>query len=164
MSNTIYLLGIIAWVIYNFYKAGKKVTDSRKTNPKKSASPSVPYDNEEKEFGSILEEILSKKEVNSPKPVVLQNRPSKQTSSEEIFDETAFDTETIYNKESDKKNEQFAFADFTKQYDKISDTHSVHNDSPFIEEKEEDRERNWLGDMDIAKAVVYAEILKRPVY
>ncbi len=156
MSNTVYVLGVIAWIIYNFYKAGKKLTDGKKVTSGKTISPSE--SNDEKEFGGILEEILSKK-IPAPKPVTINTPTAKK-----VFKEKSFQPSARRGNVASKKAEQNMFFGeaIAEQYNK---EHVVHH--PILNEIktfEEEKRSPWIEDIDMAKVIVYAEILKRPAY
>jgi len=156
MSNTVYVLGVIAWIIYSFYKAGKKLTDGKKTTSGKTTAPRE--SNDEKEFGGILEEILSKK-APAPKPVTI-NVPTKK----KVFKEKSFEPSVRNINAARKKTEQSVFFGeaIAEQYNR---EHTVHH--PILNEIkafEEEKKSPWIEEFDMAKAIVYAEILKRPTY
>lgn len=155
---------IVGWIVYNFYKAGKKAKDAQKRrasdSPRTNTSP-------KKDVRSIIEEILSEqtKQASAPIPVPAAPTASGPVSMEEIIDETQYDSEVSYTNENNLKESSElveGLEGFNEKYNKASESHSVHNNQILIEEENE--HENIFSDMDISKAVIYSEILKRPAY
>lgn len=141
MSTPIYVIGIIAWILYNFYKAGKKITDAKKPVGKNQHQPAS---GSGKEFSTVLEEILAGKKVEQYKApestkVTTEKYVRPVITAEEIVDET------------------ISTEDFFKKY---KDSEISIAAPPVVEEVQSE----WIANMDVRKAIVYAEIFKRPVY
>ena len=149
MKSTIYILGIIGWVIYNVYKASQKA---------KAAKPAETKNSEDRsdEVKEIIRKALEEKktqvqnrkqptQIPQLKPVIRKqettNQPPKKIKhvSPEPFKEI--------KKEGPSKE---SLLNFSEAF------------SPILQEHTPEESNELMKDFDPRKAVLYAEIMKRP--
>ncbi len=147
MEDYIYLILVaVAWVVGAIYKASQR-------RKKKSAPLSTPVDNEEhspvvnkqKDFKSILEEVLLGEEFKQDTQVV------DYEEQEEI---------SVLKLKDDKKNSPIDNKQFRNRNMQIGNR-IISED---IQKKKEYNEIDDIKDIDfdLRKAVIYSEILNRP--
>lgn len=167
----IYLIIVAIAVISSLYKKFKQKGNTNTYNPKKQTPSQTttqynkPQSTQPKSLEEILQTLLNGnippksytpkveyKEEFTDKPLVKLTTPEDSPSLEKAEkDYYGYDTELEYNKE-------------TEDYDKTTD-HRLHgvgfdniNEEPILEAESE-----WAS-MDWQKAIITAEILKRPEY
>lgn len=164
----IYALVFLFYAISSIVKWVKKITGSAAQTRKGSNTNQYPTPTYNKPK-SIFEELLN------PQPTT--------SSQEQTFDETEFDTETEYQNPKERKAvKQYETLESTDLEEEL--TEQVENNKFFSYEtatvndaKEKDATEQLkskkeeapiddddFGTIDITKAILYSEILKRPAY
>jgi hypothetical protein len=147
MDDLIYVLALIAWVIFAFYrKSQKKSGAARETQqqqkPRGEAFP----------LPTLEEILLGKEEYHQPEPEPV-TAPVTTDGMSPVLKETSFERE--YNLRGITSIEEMDKS-FTVAEKVIPDA----------EEKEENsyrkQMREYLADFDGRQAVIYSEILNRP--
>jgi hypothetical protein len=147
MEDFIYIIALIAWVVFAFYrKSQKKAEEARKTQTRRQPDgPSKPF--------PTLEEILMGKEVimeEEEEPYF--EEPVLSDGMSPVLKETAFERE--YKLRGITSIEELDRATEGKGPVMIK-----------LQEEEEEVEESaydWRQDFDVRQAVIYAEILNRP--
>ena len=143
MDDLIYIILLIGWVLFAFYRksAKKKAAGSQSMPGRQPGSEAMPL--------PTLEDILLGRE---PEPVVIQQEPFSDGMSP-VLQETAFERE--YNlkgissiEEMDKPGGSGKSKAIEKQDNRI-----------LLEDSGEEDFRSWV---DLRQAVIYSEILNRP--
>ncbi len=134
------IIGIL-WLVYTFYKKGKK----------KEARRHQPVGSEEVKAPSILEQLFAANDVPEPQPYEMYEEPEDNTYVED-FDEVVIETN---EKQSPFLNAELA--DFVNK-GQVAITPSDN----FMMEKEDVENQDNIPDFDIRKAIIFSEILNTP--
>ncbi|MCU0369929.1 MAG: hypothetical protein MUC31_00805 [Bacteroidales bacterium] len=148
MDDFIYLLVLIAWVVFAFYrKSQKKGEAARRAQQRQDQPPaeSIP-------FPTLEEILLGKEPVPEPEPV-----PAAGTYTTDgippVQGETAFEREyNLRGITSVEEMDRPLFMEKSKQSD-------IQEDEILVEDL---REKEWMAKIDLRQAVIYSEILNRP--
>ena len=145
MDDFIYLIALIAWVVFAFYRKSQKKSEAAR----QAQSESKPHS--EADPVSTLEEILLGKEP-SYEPV-----PEPRTFTTDgippVLSETAFEKE--YNLRGITSIEEMDKPLITKKT-----KHTEVQEDEILKEK--DVIEDWGAGVDLRQAVIYSEILNRP--
>lgn len=171
IGDIIYVIAIIAWVIYSFVSKANKQS-KRKQAPSDSQRKEDLNENTKR----ILEQLLGKQEEE--KEEVIPEVESRKSSIEPEYDSLG-EKITTYEGKAINPVEDYEFGKYKSQetlespYEKIN----LENNKGFIfdnnNSKEEetievthlDDERSEIAEeFDIEKAIIYSEILKRPAW
>lgn len=145
MDDLIYLIVLIAWVLFAFYRKSQKKKQpvrpvSGQTRPPAESSP-VP----------TLEEILmGERSYPEPKP---EFEPAMTDGMSPVIGETSFEQE--YNRKGIRSIEEMDVPFYLSGKD---DRIAAKNDILLEEEMESEHEAK----VNLRQAVIYAEILNRP--
>lgn len=149
MDDLIYIIVLIAWVLWAFYRKSQKKNQPAREAPRKN------QEQPDHEVFPTLEEILlgrEKEPVPEPQPVVFS--PATSTDGvAPVLKETSFEME--YNQRGITSIEEldkpmtFMEAKTNVQGEVISD-------------EEDDDTRLWRNRINLRHAVIYSEILNRP--
>jgi hypothetical protein len=148
MDDLIYLIILIAWVVFAFYRKSQKKGQAAKEVQERP----IPR----RETGPLptLEEILLGREPQEEPEV--ETVPRQTTISDgmaPVLAETAFEKE--YNRKGIESIEEMDRPFY------LSVTKEVENNSgPVL--LEDNGEEEWLENINLRQAVIYAEILNRP--
>ncbi|HOH99862.1 MAG TPA: hypothetical protein PLE85_04915 [Bacteroidales bacterium] len=159
MEDFLYILAIIAWVVYSFYKNSQKV----KKNRPATRRPVEETPEEKRDFRSILEEILGQEEESIPeyqaeapaparevyKP--MEYTPSQQPQQEFQYQQTYKTLDDLYE-ESGMMPSQMQVS-----LEDMDNNQRIQAVSSLEEKKETPR---WKA--DIRTAIILSEILNRP--
>jgi hypothetical protein len=147
MEDYIYIVALIAWVAFSFYRKQQKKAEA----DRKVQRPSTP----QSASGPIprWQEILLGEEafpVIEPAPA---SSPAMTDGMSPVLQETSFERE--YNlrgiQSIEEMDKQFRMADFEQP------------ETRKVDVSNEDQEREeWLVKIDLRRAVIYSEILNRP--
>lgn len=180
-KGLIYIVGLLAWLGYNFFVKKRKNEAQRTKGQQTSKAPSQ----ENKDFSTILDEILNEaksKEAQkspAPKPKPVEAKTSKETkydiptpptpgkkgyefghydTLEDIVDEEAayegFGTEEY-------KHETLETANTEQKFEFKDEDHlKASKDEHYASETDYDE----AFDFDMEKAIIYSEVLARPKF
>jgi hypothetical protein len=159
-------VAVISTVIKRIRKANNQQQNYNKpTSSQQKTNYNKPQSTQPKSLEDILKTLLNEQKpvtkpvqqthktpVTSDKPLVKSTQEETFTTLETIEEEKyyGYDTELKYDKEEE-------------DYDKTID-HHVHGLGFDITEEKMEEEANEWGDVDWRKAVITAEILRRPQY
>ena len=148
MKSTIYILGIIVWVIYNVYKASQKAKEAKPAETKNTEDRSD-------EVKEIIRKALEEKKVRSqtipqsktdkPKPLIKKQETANQ-NPKKVKHVSREPLEDIKNEGPSKE----------------SVLHFSEAFNPILQEHIPEESNELMKDFDPRKAVIYAEIMKRP--
>jgi len=148
MDDFIYIIALIAWVVFAFYRKSQKKSEASREAAQKAQSP------EEPRTIHTLEDILrgiQDKPEEEPEPSYVS--PTLSDGMSPVLGETLFEKE--YNRRGITSIEEM-------------DTPYSHEDSKPIEIEvdevvlEEGDKEDWREKIDLRKAVIYSEILNSP--
>jgi hypothetical protein len=148
MDDLIYLIILIAWVAFAFYRQSqkKKAAQQSQSSPPPSQREGSPF----KTLEEILFEEEPEKEVKAPEPEKYERRFQRTATYEPIS------LEQLYMKDEIESLETLVPAG---QEEKVKK--GVKSEVPGTRKKEGSR-HPLLADFDLRKAVIFAEILHRP--
>lgn len=175
-GDLIYVIAIIAWVIYSFVSKANKQKNKRKTVDETTERPEA-----EPDIKEILEQLMGKKKEEhkpSPNPVYETRKPSIEPVYDTIeegqsqegkalnpVEDYQFGNYKTLEEESDEavvasQYEKFNFINYSEQ----TAPHSIEEKEGIKEvvHLEEETATSKTIDFDIEKAIIYSEILKRP--
>ena len=154
MGKFIYIVFIIGWVIYNLYKAANK---------NKPVAESKPGKNKIDQIKELMERTLQDYSPSDMKPAM--PFPQYNTSGkaeQEIIDKASSDNKEK-NKKQPKEFKTPSFEAFETLY--LNDDAKIKTDDvSMMQETNEPTGKINLKDFDITQAVIYSEILKRPLW
>ena len=157
MKSTIYILGIIVWVIYNVYKASQKAKEAKPAETKNTEDRSD-------EVKEIIRKALEKKKekVRGQKPEVRsQTIQQSQTGKPKTVNKKQ--ETTNHPPKKIKQVSQDSFKDIKNEGpSKESLLNFSEAFSPILQEHTPEESNELMKDFDPRKAVIYAEIMKRP--
>lgn len=147
MEDFIYIIALIAWVAFAFYRKQQKKAEADRKMQGRPAPKSDPGT-----APTWQEILLGEVPVIQPEPV--PEIPTIMTDGmSPVLQETSFEKE--YNKRGiysiEEMDKNFRMADFKP----------AEIDKKMEPEGDQDREE-WLEKVDLRRAVIYSEILNRP--
>jgi hypothetical protein len=147
MDDFIYLIALIAWVVFAFYRKSQKKSEAarqaqREFKPQSEADPM-----------STLEEILLGKEPSYEPEPVTEPRTYTTDGIPPVLSETAFEKE--YNLKGITSIEEMDKPLIAKRT-----KHTEIQEDEISQEK--DVIEDWRAGVDLRQAVIYSEILNRP--
>ncbi|MBC8321278.1 MAG: hypothetical protein H8E34_11195 [Bacteroidetes bacterium] len=151
-EDILYVVIGLAWIIFSYYNAKKK---------KKAKNTPASAQEKKSIFDSLIDEIGIKEEREVPYP----NKPSQDFEYGEI------ETEADTNQETPEYDEKvFSYDDYYEEdnYNSIVDVIKKKPTTPTIKIAESEKKskkpynkRKVKKNVDLRKAVIYSEILKR---
>lgn len=167
MEDLLYILAVVAWVVYSFYKNSKKARNQRPAMKEPASSQrqeTEEVESTEKEYPevrSILKEILGEDIIPEPAPTP---EPVRQEERSSMMDERRAIEQEYANLESEATWDD-VYENSGKMPAKIADEQEeirkeIEADVRKAMKKDEPRKRGI--DFDLRKAVIMSEILNRP--
>jgi hypothetical protein len=147
MDDFIYLIALIAWVVFAFYRKSQKKSASAR-----EAQREFKPQNESDPMSTLEEILLGKEPAVEAKPVP---EPKAYTTDgiPPVLSETAFEKEyNLMGITSIEEMDKPLVAKKTKHTEK-------QDDEIFLEEAEVE---DWMARVNLRQAVIYSEILNRP--
>ena len=177
IGDIVYVIAIIGWIIYSFVSKSNKQKNKGKTVDETTERPDA-----EPDIKDILEQLMGKKkEERKPEPQqAYQNtkpsiEPVYETSEGQSQEGRAMNPVDNYEfgkyksleETVDEEKEASQYEKFnTINYKEQTAAHSIAEKEGRAEvaESVEEKELVHAKDFDIEKAIIYSEILKRPVW
>jgi hypothetical protein len=152
MEDLIYLVILIAWAVFAFYRQSQKKKAAARAAESKPAPPPPSYEPK----GKSWEEILFGEEVTEEHEIELEPEPEPDFRKDKRT--IAYEPISLEQKYMQRKIESL---EDPKVQERMEREKSI-----LLEEEEEefralDRD-NFLKDFDLRKAVILSEILNRP--
>ncbi|HRY98536.1 MAG TPA: hypothetical protein P5550_05695 [Bacteroidales bacterium] len=157
MEDLLYILAVLGWVAYSFYKNSKKVKEKRPTISRPASQREEPV-KEHPDVRDILRELLGEQEVRvpapAPTPVTVAPRPEplSMESTGEAFpydpQQEQFSWDAMYEEKKGSKASGLAEREAVK-----------YHSSPLLAGEQKVRK---MSRFDLRRAVILSEILNRP--
>ncbi len=172
MDDILYVIFLVLWLVFSIYKKKaktKQAAQGAKPQGHESSTPPPPGSELESMFEEFFGEKLNKKEVHEHP--VAQQMTEEPKPIREDFSEVQSPYNSIYESYSgldivgdDYSFEHQGLTDVSNY--QMSQVDKEENRKVFFEDekKEETKEHGILTEFDPIKAVIYSEILKRPVF
>jgi hypothetical protein len=149
MDDFIYIIALIAWVAFAFYRKTQKKNEAAKEVQRRAQSPEEPAS-----FPTFEEILYGKDSIPEKEPVPVPVPVSFTTDGiPPVLKETAFERE--YNRRGIYSIEEMD-KPFTLKKPQLAD---IQDDKILLEES---KMEDWRTKVDLRQAVIYSEILNRP--
>lgn len=156
MDDLLYILAVVAWIAYSFFKNSKKVKEQRPTITRNEPVERAPR-KEYPEVRDILRELMGEEEENvpAPAPVVVAPREEERKMTSDTYQyevpQGQFSWDDMYEEKKGTPASIRAAAE-AQRYTATSDGQLL-----FHEQKPVKR-----GHFDLRRAIILSEILNRP--
>jgi hypothetical protein len=147
MEDFIYIIALIAWVVFSFYRKQQKKAEADRQLKRRAP---VEIDPEPAPTWTDIFMGEEDEPENEPVPVTVTGMSDGMSP---VIRETSFEKE--YNKRGITSIEEM-----DKKF-RLSESDPAEKEEEMSVEKDNSREE-WLAKIDLRRAVVYSEILNRP--